>query len=84
MKILIIYMKVKVKYFASLKEHIGRSEDLLELSAETSVNQLWQQVSSNPELSDTVKTAINMEYVDKDTMIKDGDEVAFFPPVTGG
>ncbi len=77
-------MKVKVKYFASLKEAIGCSEEALELKPNTTVQQLWQQVSGNNDLAETIKSAINMEYVTKDTQIHDGDEVAFFPPVTGG
>lgn len=78
-------MKVTVKYFASIKQAIGRNEDSLELAdASTTVQDVWQQVSTGQGLDDSIMTAVNMEYVDKDTQLKDGDEVAFFPPVTGG
>jgi len=79
-------MSITVKYFASLRERLGRTEDQLELSGEDStVAEIWQRVSvSEPELPDNILTAINMEYVKPDARVKDGDEVAFFPPVTGG
>lgn len=77
-------MKVKVKYFASLKDSIGRAEETLELSSSITVQQLWLQVSGENDISDTIKSAVNMEYVNKDTLVNDGDEIAFFPPVTGG
>lgn len=79
-------MSITVKYFASLRERLGRSEDQLELSGDNStVAEIWQRVSeSEQELPDNILTAINMEYVKPDARVKDGDEVAFFPPVTGG
>ena len=77
-------MKIQVKYFASLKERLGRGEELLELEDGTNVRQLWQQVAGDSSIPSEVMTAINMEYVKPDTVISDGDEVAFFPPVTGG
>ena len=79
-------MSVTVKYFASLRERLGRSEDQLELpDGGSTVADIWQRVSaSGPELPDNILTAINMEYVKPDARVRDGDEVAFFPPVTGG
>lgn len=79
-------MTVNVKYFASLRETLGRSEDKIEIGeGEITVNDLWLKVAGKQNsLPDNVLTAINMEYVKPDTCVKDGDEVAFFPPVTGG
>jgi sulfur-carrier protein len=79
-------MSVKVKYFASLRESLGRSEDNLEIEdGNITVSQLWEKVAGEQKiLPDNVLTAINMEYVKPDAKVKDGDEVAFFPPVTGG
>lgn len=79
-------MSITVKYFASLRERLGRSEDQLELPGDDStVAEIWQRVSeSEPEMPDNILTAINMEYVKPEARVKDGDEVAFFPPVTGG
>ena len=79
-------MSITVKYFASLREVLGRSEDNLEIRNESiTVSELWEKVAGKQKsLPDNVLTAINMEYVKPDTRVKDGDEVAFFPPVTGG
>ncbi len=77
-------MKVKVKYFASLKQSLGRSEEQMELDNGMTVSELWQQLSGNELLPEKIMTAVNMEYVKSDTVLKQDDEVAFFPPVTGG
>ena len=79
-------MSITVKYFASLREVLGRSEDNLEIrNGSITVSELWEKVAGKQKsLPDNVLTAINMEYVKPDTRVKDGDEVAFFPPVTGG
>lgn len=79
-------MPVTVKYFASLRESLGRNEEQLDIGGEQiSVADLWCRVARDEKtLPDHVLTAINMEYVKPDAVVKDGDEVAFFPPVTGG
>ena len=77
-------MKVKVKYFASLREHIGRAEDTLELTPGTTVGALWEQLAPDTTTGNNIMTAINQEYVSLETRLEEGDEIAFFPPVTGG
>jgi molybdopterin synthase sulfur carrier subunit len=77
-------MSIKVRYFASLKDQVGRSEDQLQVLAPISVQAVWQQLNPQLTMPQTLLAAINMEYVDLDTMVEDGDELAFFPPVTGG
>ncbi|NOQ77697.1 MAG: molybdopterin converting factor subunit 1 [Methylococcaceae bacterium] len=77
-------MSIKVRYFASLKESVGRSEDVLEIVGNTSVIEVWQQANEGLRLPDNILAAVNMEYVALDNVVKEGDEVAFFPPVTGG
>ena len=77
-------MSIKVRYFASLKESVGRTEDELAFIKALSVNNVWQQVNIDIDLPDNTLAAVNMEYVGFDYLVKDGDEVAFFPPVTGG
>ncbi|MEJ2094404.1 MAG: molybdopterin converting factor subunit 1 [Gammaproteobacteria bacterium] len=79
-------MTIRVKYFASLRESFGRAEESVELENDfTTVAELWQRLTGKDSgLPNNVLTAINMEYVKADARIKDGDEVAFFPPVTGG
>ncbi len=77
-------MSIKVRYFASLKESIGRSEDELVFTKTMSVADVWKQVSNDKKISDNILAAVNMDYVQFDYLLKDADEVAFFPPVTGG
>jgi len=77
-------MSIKVRYFASLKESLGRSEDELEFINTISVIEAWQLANKNKPLPDNILAAVNMEYVALDCLVNNGDEVAFFPPVTGG
>ena len=77
-------MSIKVRYFASLKESVGRSEDNLTITGVLTVNEVWNRANSGKALPGNILAAVNMDYVDFDSLVKDGDEVAFFPPVTGG
>ena len=77
-------VSIKVRYFASLKELLGRSEDMLVFEQALSVADVWLQVTEAQVMPDNTLAALNMEYVDLACIVADGDEVAFFPPVTGG
>ena len=77
-------MSVHVKYFASLREEIGRAEDSVSISGSATVEEIWHQTTGNLQLDSLVLVAVNQEYADFDHVVQDGDEVAFFPPVTGG
>ena len=77
-------MNIKVKFFASLREQIGKSDATISSESVISVLQVWQQASGLDAMPENTLCAINMEYVDSQTMVNDNDEVAFFPPVTGG
>lgn len=77
-------MDIKVRYFASLRDRMGRSEDKVSLGKDkVTVADVWSQVSNEP-IPETILVAVNMEYTDASHELKSGDEVAFFPPVTGG
>jgi len=77
-------MSIKVRYFASLKESVGRSEDDLEFADLSTVSDVWRRANPGKALPDNVLAAVNMDYVELSHKVNDGDEVAFFPPVTGG
>jgi molybdopterin synthase sulfur carrier subunit len=77
-------MAITVRYFASLREQLGKSEDALDDVNIGTVADVWSSVTNGASVPDNLLCAVNMEYVNMDTAIKDGDEVAFFPPVTGG
>ena len=78
-------MNVKVRFFASMRDRMGRAEDEVSVSGDSvTVSDVWAQVASGQPMPDSTLIAINMEYTDSEALVKDGDEVAFFPPVTGG
>ncbi|GAB6068159.1 hypothetical protein JCM13664_14780 [Methylothermus subterraneus] len=76
-------MAVQVRLFASLRERWRI--DRIELPADQArtVAEVWQALTGEP-LPDQVLAAVNQEYARPETPVKEGDEVAFFPPVTGG
>lgn len=77
-------MAVHIKYFASLRETIGRSSDELTISGSASVEEVWQKATNNMQRPEQLLVAVNQEYANFAKEVNDGDEVAFFPPVTGG
>ena len=77
-------MSVNVKYFASLRETMGRPGDQVSVSGVTTVEKIWQLATNNRLRPERLLVAVNQEYADFTRRVKDGDEVAFFPPVTGG
>lgn len=77
-------MAVAVRYFASLRERMGRAGDSVDASEVSTIADVWQRVSGNPEMPANTLVALNMEYVDPGRRVTDGDEIAFFPRVTGG
>ena len=77
-------MTINVKYFASLREKIGRSSDSLPIAESITVEDVWNQATSNMPRPENLLVAVNQEYASFSKPVADGDEVAFFPPVTGG
>ena len=76
-------MSVRVKYFASLREYIGRGEDVVS-GGDVTVATIWDRAAGGRRLPPNTLVAVNMEYSRLDDIVREGDEVAFFPPVTGG
>ena len=85
-------MKVKVLFFAALREQVGVASEVIELAGEKSTvaalrshlaarGGAWQSALSEKKL---LRFAVNQDMARTDATLKTGDEVAFFPPVTGG
>lgn len=82
---------IKVLYFARLRESLGTAEESLDVRDGINVADLmallvarggqWQQEFDGCK---PVRAAVNQTLVSNDAQIRAGDEVAFFPPVTGG
>lgn len=84
-------MKLKVLYFASLREAVGCSEEELALPAGVaSVGGLREHLAARGERwqalapGHRVRAAVNHRMAGPEVSLAAGDEVAFFPPVTGG
>ena len=77
-------MKVKVKLFASLRDELGYSEKMLDITDGDTLGDVWETISRHSNWRDEILMALNMDYANADAILQDGDEVAFFPPVTGG
>ena len=85
-------MKVKVLFFAALREQLGTAAEEIELPAGvTSVAGLRSHLKARGGAfenalaeSKLVRMAVNQEMASPTKPIKNGDEIAFFPPVTGG
>ena len=82
---------IRLRLFASIKELTNTEEELLPFENLKTVKDLKQVLSFRGSSWGVVfsgemviKTAVNKELVSDDFNLKDGDEVAFFPPVTGG
>lgn len=76
-------MSINVLIFASLSEQLGLSETKLDAASINTALDVWQALTSQ-QADEAVRVAINQEYADFSSTVKSGDEVAFFPPVTGG
>jgi len=76
-------MTIQVRFFASLRETMGDDKSIDKEQVNT-VEDIWKLFSNNQDMPANVLMSINMDYVDAQSPVNDGDEVAFFPPVTGG
>lgn len=77
-------MNVTVKSFAHLRDRLGFAEREIEVGDGSRVSDVWRTLTDEAELPRHVLAAVNFDYARADTPVNDGDEVAFFPPVTGG
>ncbi len=81
-------MKVKVKFFAILRERVGTGEITREIREGSTVGDLWESLKQEyPKLAPVkmrLLFAVNQEYVKPDHVLRERDEVVFVPPVSGG
>lgn len=81
-------MKARVKFFAALHQMMGTRELDLEVAEGLTVAELHRDLCARfPRLADygdNLLFSVNAEYVPADHPLRDGDEVAFIPPVSGG
>ena len=81
-------MRVTVRLFARLRDIAGVPELAREVEPGATIRSLWGElVSDFPELAGyerSISSALNADYARMDQSLKDGDEVAFLPPVSGG
>ena len=77
-------MSITVKFFASLRERLGRSEDRVQAAPGMTVQDVWTRASGGLPLPANILIAVNQDFATLAAPVHDGDEVAFFPPITGG
>lgn len=79
---------IRLKFFARYAELVGREEFELPLPAPATVAEVVRQVRTGvpggARLPERPLTAVNLRHVRLDAPVRDGDEVAFLPPLAGG
>jgi len=81
---------ITLKYFASLKSIAEKEEDHLDIENPITLDQLSDIISkTTPKMGEMIREkkvliSVNQEMASVDTIIHDGDEVAFLPPFSGG
>ncbi len=77
-------MRVQVRFFAALRERVGLHSVEVSVPEGATVAQVWFAAVQKEPLTDNILAAKNMQYVGFDSPVDEGDEIAYFPPVTGG
>ncbi|MBI5301246.1 MAG: molybdenum cofactor biosynthesis protein MoaE [Chloroflexi bacterium] len=79
-------MQVQVKFFAIFREMVGKKNDAKEIAEGTTVEALWREYAvASPRLGNLrAAYSVNQHLVKGDHVLRDGDEVGFLPPVSGG
>jgi molybdopterin converting factor subunit 1 len=81
-------VRVKVLFFGMLKDIVGRAEDHIEVAddarLETVFTRYARQFPRLADLESSIVLACNQEFSDRSAAIREGDEIAFLPPVSGG
>ena len=77
-------MSITVKFFARLREELNLDELQITATNGMTAFDVWKKATSQTTLPSKILIAINQEYAAAESEVNDDDEVAFFPPVTGG
>ncbi len=81
-------MQVQVLYFGVLKDVLQRDREQIDIAGATSVEKLLSQIRSTQPGRDlpwsSLAVAVNQVYAKRDHILREGDEVALLPPVSGG
>lgn len=81
-------MRVTVKLFARLRDIAGAPELARDIAPGSTIASVWRALAQEfPELAPyerSISSAVNADYAKMDQVLRDGDEVAFLPPVSGG
>ena len=83
-----VWMRICVLYFGVLKDLVGHGRSEMNLAESASVAELLEAhrglAKGQESLWDSIAVAVNQEYAKAGDVLKDGDEVALLPPVSGG
>jgi molybdopterin converting factor subunit 1 len=81
-------VRVTVRLFARLRDIVGAAELSRDVGPDATIGGVWRQlVEDFPDLARyerSISTAVNADYARMDQAVRDGDDVAFLPPVSGG
>jgi len=81
-------VRVTIRLFARLRDIAGTPELTRELAPGATIAAVWRTLACEfPDLAQyerSISSAVNADYARMDTVVRDGDEVAFLPPVSGG
>lgn len=77
-------MTITVRFFASLRESTGHREIAVDDARVETAGDAWRLATGGQPIPGNVFVAVNLEYTHLEAPVRAGDEVAFFPPVTGG
>ena len=81
-------MRVTVRLFARLRDIAGAPELMRDVTPGATIGSVWRELAREfPDLAPyerTMSTAVNADYARMDHIVRDGDEIAFLPPVSGG
>jgi molybdopterin converting factor subunit 1 len=81
-------MRVTVRLFARLRDIAGAAELAREMPPGATVRSVWRDLAREfPPLAEyerSISSALNADYARMDAEVRDGDEIAFLPPVSGG